>query len=114
MISCATGGRVIYMRIGDPYSSEDAVSFLQALSKNPDVPGTALLLIDTRSSCNAFPHLEIELLGPKLGPCCALVIGNHQADEAKLFESRLQETGGPAVGIFKDLASAYDWIGAYR
>jgi hypothetical protein len=73
-----------------------------------------VLLIDTRSSSNTFPDLEMELLGPKLGPCCALVIGNHQAADAKIFESRVQESGGPAVGIFKDLASAYDWIGAYR
>lgn len=114
MISCSTGGRVIYMTISDPHSAEEWISFLSALSRNPSVPDSALLLIDTRSSGSAFPEIEVGLLGPKLGPCCALVIGGHQADEAKDYGSRLQRGGGPAIEIFDDLSRAYDWIGRYR
>lgn len=114
MISCSTGGRVIYMTIRDPHSAEEAVSFLSALSRNPSVPDSGLLLIDTRSSSADFPDIEMGLLGPKLGPCCALVIGGHQAGDAELFGSRVQRGGGPAIQIFQDLAAAYDWIGKYR
>jgi hypothetical protein len=114
VISCSTGGRVIYMTIREPYSPEEAMAFLQALARNPAVPESALLLIDTRAYSRDFPEIEMGLLGAKLGPCCALVIGDHQADEAKVFGSRVQRGGGPAVEIFQDLASAYDWIGRYR
>ena len=114
MISCSTGGRVIYMTIREPFSPEEAVSFLSALSRNPAVPDSALLLIDTRSFSRDFPEIEMGLLGPKLGPCCALVIGDHQAGDAETFGSRVQRGGGPAVEIFQDLAAAYDWIGTYR
>jgi hypothetical protein len=114
VISCSTGGRVIYMTIRDPYSDEEAISFLSALSRNPSVPESALLLIDTRSSATEFPEIEMGLLGPKLGPCCALVIGGHQADDAQTYGSRVQRGGGPAIQIFRDLAAAYDWIGRYR
>ena len=114
MISCSTGGRVIYMTIREPYSSEESMAFLQALSRNPAVPESALLLIDTRSFSSEFPEIEMGLLGSKLGPCCALVIGNHQAGDAEVFGSRVQRGGGPAVQIFQDLAAAYDWIGKYR
>jgi len=114
VISCSTGGRVIYMTIRDPHSSEEAISFLSALSRNPSVPDSALLLIDTRSSSAAFPEIEMGLLGPKLGPCCALLIDDQQAEDARMFESRVKRGGGPAVQIFQDLAAAYDWIGKYR
>jgi hypothetical protein len=114
VISCSTGGRVIYMTIRDPYSDEEGISFLSALSRNPSVPDLALLLLDTRSSSTDFPEIEMGLLGPKLGPCCALVIGGHQAGEAESFGSRVQRGGGPAIRIFQDLAAAYDWIGRYR
>jgi hypothetical protein len=114
VISCSTGGRVIYMTIRDPHSAEEAISFLSALSRNPSVPESALLLIDTRSSSADFPEIEMGLLGPKLGPCCALVIGGHQAGDAELFGSRVRRGGGPAIQIFQDLAAAYDWIGKYR
>lgn len=114
MISCSTGGRVIYMTIREPYSPEESVSFLSALARNPGVPDSALLLIDTRSFSLEFPEIEMGLLGAKLGPCCALVIGDHQADDAKVFGSRVQRGGGPAVQVFQDLAAAYDWIGGYR
>jgi hypothetical protein len=114
VISCSTGGRVIYMTIRDPHSAEEAISFLSALSRNPSVPDSGLLLIDTRSSGSAFPEIEVGLLGPKLGPCCALVIGGHQEDDAKDYGSRVQRGGGPAIEIFEDLSRAYDWIGTYR
>ena len=114
MISCSTGGRVIYMTIRDPHSAEEAISFLSALSRNPSVPDSALLLIDTRSSGATFPEIEMGLLGPKLGPCCAFVIGGHQESDAREFGSRVQRGGGPAVEIFNDLQRAYDWIGKYR
>jgi hypothetical protein len=114
VISCSTGGRVIYMTVCEPYSSQEAVSFLQALSRNPTVPDSALLVLDTRSFSTAFPQIEMELLGAKLGPCCALVVGGHQAEDAQRFESRMLESGGPAVQVFRDLASAYDWIAQYR
>jgi hypothetical protein len=114
VISCSTGGRVIYMTIREPYSTDEAMAFLQALARNPAVPESALLLIDTRAFSRDFPEIEMGLLGAKLGPCCALVIGGHQEDDAKLFGSRVQRGGGPEVEIFQDLASAYDWIGRYR
>jgi hypothetical protein len=114
VISCSTGGRVIYMTIRDPHSAEEAVSFLSALSRNPSVPDSGLLLIDTRSSGIDFPEIEVGLLGPKLGPCCALVVGGHQSEDAKDYGSRVQRGGGPAIEIFDDLAQAYDWIGRYR
>jgi hypothetical protein len=114
VISCSTGGRVIYMTIRDPHSDEEATSFLSALSRNPSVPDSALLLIDTRSSAADFPAIEMGLLGAKLGPCCALVIGGHQSDDAQAFGFRVERGGGPAIQIFKDLAAAYDWIGRYR
>ena len=114
MISCSTGGRVIYMTIRDPHSAEESISFLSALSRNPSVPDSALLLVDTRSADGVFPELEVALLGPKLGPCCAFVIGGHQADHARDYGTRMQRGGGPAVEIFSDLAEAYDWIGKYR
>jgi hypothetical protein len=114
VISCSTGGRVIYMTICDPHSAEEAISFLSALSRNPSVPDSALLLLDTRSSGTAFPEIEMGLLGPKLGPCCALLVGGHQAECAKDYGSRVQRGGGPAIEIFNDLSDAYDWIGRYR
>jgi hypothetical protein len=114
VISCSTGGRVIYMTIRDPHSEAEAISFLSALSRNPSVPDSALLLIDTRSSSTEFPAIEMGLLGPKLGPCCALVIGGHQTDDAELFGTRMERGGGPTIEIFRDLAAAYDWIGRYR
>jgi hypothetical protein len=102
------------MTIREPYSSEEAISFLSALARNPAVPDSALLLIDTRAFSRDFPEIEMGLLGAKLGPCCALVIGGHQADEAKDFGSRVRRGGGPEVEVFQDLAAAYDWIGRYR
>ena len=114
MISCSTGGRVVYMTIRDPHSAEEAISFLSALSRNPSVPDSALLLIDTRSSGTEFPEIEMGLLGPKLGPCCALVIGAEQEGDAREYGSRVQRGGGPAIEIFSDLGRAYDWIGKYR
>jgi len=114
VISCSTGGRVIYMTIREPYSEQEAMAFLEALARNPAVPDSALLLIDTRAFTRDFPEIDMGLLGAKLGPCCALVIGGHQADDARDFGSRVQHDGGPAVAVFQDLAAAYDWIGRYR
>jgi len=45
------------MTIRDPHSAEEAISFLSALSRNPSVPDSGLLLIDTRSAGSAFPEV---------------------------------------------------------
>jgi hypothetical protein len=44
------------------------VSFLSALSRNPSISDSALLVLDTRSFATAFPEINMQPPDPKFGP----------------------------------------------
>ena len=98
-------------------SAEDRQKFYAAIEADPRVPLRALLLIDGRRADPARDALELgervhliaQLLGPKMGPVCAIIAPPRLSADA----GYLQAAGGQfgiRVAVFNDEPEARQWL----
>jgi hypothetical protein len=97
----------------DSLRGHDQQQHAEPLSRKPSITDSALLVLDTRSFATAFPEIKMLRLAPSWGRPRARR-HDHQPNDSKEFETRVRQSGRPALQIFQDLGVAYDRIGRYR
>ena len=117
MLSFSIDGSILMIVGTGTTSVAERTAFYAALREDPSVPERALLLLDARRADTAKDvreleertHLIAHLLGPKMGPFCAVIAPPRMTVDAVFFQAAGGELG-IRVAIFNDEPDARKWL----
>jgi hypothetical protein len=112
---------ILTVRASGTPSLEDPQLLFETVREDPNIPRGALLLMDLRGlntstvGLGAVERLRLllELLGPKLGWVCALIVDPVLAEDARTFQAEAKRMG-LRVEIFSDAPPAEQWLRRYQ
>jgi hypothetical protein len=121
MYAYTIDGSILTLVVTGATTSEHRESMLSAIRQDSRVPNGALLLIDARQAASVGStiglqeraHTFVHLLGPKMGPLCAIIVPPDLAAEAALFQAAGGELG-VRVGLFAEESQAKQWLHDFR
>jgi hypothetical protein len=121
MVSYEIDGSILTIRASGTTTRDQREPVFAAVRADACVPNGALVLLDMRevdvgmSAPVVVERLRVlfDLLGPKLGATCAVVITPKHGDQASLFQT--EATGfGLRVKLFSDERIALRWLNANK
>jgi hypothetical protein len=121
MFSYESEGHILTLTVSTFPTLDDRLVLFDAVRVDSRVPLGTMLIVDVRSlpvpdfsEAAVIEHLNllITLLGPKLGPACAIVSGAHGADP-HMFQTAGRGVG-LRVGLFLDEHTARQWLHTQR
>jgi hypothetical protein len=121
MLSYEIDGSILIFRASGTTTREQREPVFAAVRADARVPNGMLVLLDVREvDVGMSKHVVVErlrvlldLLGPKLGPACALIVTPELGDQSRIFET--EATGfGLRVELFTDERTARQWLNALR
>ena len=122
MVSYEIDGSILILRASGTTTRDQRVPVLDAVRADARVPNGALLMIDVREVDVGMSkpvvverlRLLFDLLGPKLGPACALIVTpGLGGDQASIFQAEAAGFG-LRVELFSDERTARQWLKAHR
>ncbi len=120
-LSYAIDGSILTIRASGTQTRDEREPLFVAVRADARVPNAALLLLDVRevdvgmSAPAVLERLRVlfDLLGPKLGAVCAVIVTAGLADQARLFQA--EAIGfGIRVRLFSEERSARQWLNANK
>jgi|ERR1017187_7388497 hypothetical protein len=121
MVSYEIDGSILTFRASGTTTRDQREPVFAAVRADAHVPNGALVLLDVRevdvgmSAPVVIERLRVlfDLLGPKLGTTCAVIITPELGDQASLFQT--EATGfGLRVKLFSDERIARRWLNANK
>jgi hypothetical protein len=121
MVSYEIDGSILTFRASGTTTREQREPVFAAVRADARVPNGALVLLDVRevdvgmSAPAVVERLRVlfDLIGPKLGTACAMIITPELGDQARLFQT--EATGlGLRVKLFSDERIARRWLNANK
>jgi len=121
MVSYEIDGSILTFRASGTTTRDQREPVFAAVRADARVPNGALVLLDVRevdvgmSAPVVVERLRVlfDLLGPKLGTTCAVIITPELGDQASLFQT--EATGfGLRVKLFSDERIARRWLNANK
>ena len=119
MVSYEINGSILTFRASGTTTREQREPVFEAVRADVSVPNGALVLLDVREvDVGMSTHVVLErlrvlfdLLGPKLGPACALVLTPELGEQASIFQTEALGFGLRAK-LFSDEQTARQWLTA--
>jgi hypothetical protein len=120
MFSYQIDGQILTLTVSGYPMPADRLALFDAVQVDSRVPLGALLILDVRSlpvdlsEAAAIERLGIliSLLGPKLGPACAIIRGAH-GNDSHTFQTTARGHG-LQVALFLDEHAARQWLNTHR
>jgi hypothetical protein len=121
MLSYEIDGSILTLRASGTTTGDQREPVFNALRADARVPNGALVLLDVREVDVGMSkpvvaervRLLFDLLGPKLGLACALLVTPAISDQSSLFQT--EAIGfGLQVKLFSDEQTARRWLKAFR
>jgi len=117
MLSYSVDGRILTVVATGTTPGADRRQFYAGIEADARVPLGALLLVDARRAdpvedvheLEERAHLIASLLGPKMGPVCAIIAPPRLLTDANFFQAASGQLG-IRVGIFNDEPDARRWL----
>ena len=120
MLTYSIEGSILTIVATGTTSPEDRQQFYAGIEADPRVPRRALLLVDGRRAdptrdvleLGDRVHLIAQLLGPKMGPVCAIIAPPRLTPDANY----LRAAGGQfgiRVAVFNDEPEARRWLATF-
>jgi hypothetical protein len=117
MVSYEFDGSILTFRASGTTTRAQREPVFEAVRADARVPNGALVLLDVREvDIGMSKHVVLErlrvlleLLGPKLGAACALIIAPEHGDQASVFQTEAPGFG-LRVKLFSDEQSARQWL----
>jgi len=121
MLSYTIDGSLLTLNASGTPTLDEREQVFNAMRADPAVPNGAQLLIDARDVDLALADVSmaerlrvlVDLVGPKLGPVCAVIIPAGLATQFRLFQTA-GRGAGLKVELFSDEQSARQWLVAHR
>jgi hypothetical protein len=121
MVSYEIDDSILIFRASGTTTSDQREPVFAAVRADARVPNGALLLLDVRevdvgmSMPVVVERLRVllDLLGPKLGLACAVIVTPEHGDQARIFQTEATAFG-LRVKLFDDERSARRWLNTHE
>lgn len=121
MLSYEIDGVILTRRASGKVSLAERHKAFKAIRRDTRVPNAALVLLDVHAVEAAITETEIiervqalrDQLGVKMGPACAMVVGENLDTNAALFRE-IAIASGLHVAILRNEKAAHRWLNSYQ